>query len=126
MNATVQILMTAVLGAMMLSPLNACSGRGKAHSLAAYDQLISESKRCDAEAQCTVAGGVKGCRCASPVRSDAKARVDAAAQGAVCPAVERLYCPPLKQPRCEAGVCVATPASRPGQTDQPQTPITTR
>ena len=109
MNVIVQISVTVVLGALTLSPSHAASDRGNERPLAEYDQLISESKRCNPDDRCVVAGGVKGCRCSTAVRSEAKARIEAAAQGATCPAVERLYCPPLKDPRCEARICVATP-----------------
>lgn len=76
-------------------------------SLAKYDQLVADSRRCEAEERCSLAGGVKGCRCPVSVRAGTKARVEAAARAASCAAVERLYCPPFENPRCKNNVCVA-------------------
>ena len=81
---------------------------GKASdALRAYDAVVANARRCAGEEKCLIAGGVKGCRCAVAVRRDAKAEVDQAARVATCPQVERLYCPPLENPRCEARQCVA-------------------
>jgi len=60
--------------------------------------------------KCSVSGGVKGCRCPIAVRATASSLVDAAAQHVSCPQMERLYCPPLVDPRCERQVCVADEA----------------
>jgi len=76
-------------------------------SLAAYDAAIADARRCAGEERCVIAGGVKGCRCRVAVRSYALEAVDRAARMASCPQVERLYCPPLTNPRCESGRCVA-------------------
>ena len=54
-----------------------------------------------------IAGGVRGCRCPAAVRASTKQAVDDAAQAARCEQVERLFCPPLRNPRCEREVCVA-------------------
>jgi hypothetical protein len=107
MNAIVRTSVVMILGTLTLSL--SCANDRDSGALAEYDQLITASKRCNPDDRCVVAGGIKGCRCSTAVRSEAQARVEGAAQGAVCPAIERLYCPPLKDPRCDAGICVATP-----------------
>lgn len=104
-----RISLIVVLSALTVPLAPAASERRDERPLTAYDQLIAEFKSCKLDERCAIAGGVKGCRCPGAVRAEAKARIDAAAQAATCPAVERLYCPPLKDPRCEASVCTATP-----------------
>jgi len=75
--------------------------------LGIYDKIVAGARQCSVQGQCSVAGGVKGCRCPVAVRAGAKGQVDAAAREASCPQTERLYCPPLENPRCEKQVCVA-------------------
>jgi hypothetical protein len=75
-----------------------------------YDDIMSGARRCTSQETCAVAGGVRGCRCPVAVRANAKGAVDAAARAASCEQVERLYCPPLVNPRCVNGTCVADPA----------------
>jgi hypothetical protein len=87
--------------------LVASIGMSYGGSLEIYDEIVADARRCAAQEQCSVAGGVKGCRCPVAVRSDAKERVAAATREASCVQVERLYCPPLENPRCEKDVCVA-------------------
>ena len=76
-----------------------------------YDDIVAEARHCAAQEKCSVAGGVKGCRCPVAVRASTKQRVDDAAREASCQQVERLYCPPLKNPRCEKQMCVADQVS---------------
>jgi hypothetical protein len=74
---------------------------------AEYDEAVAAAQVCAAGEQCVIAGGVKGCRCPVAVRASEKQRVDDAARRARCRQVERLYCPPLRNPRCEKNRCVA-------------------
>ena len=83
------------------------SGSTASAELRAYDDLVSQARRCGANDRCVVAGGVKGCRCAVPVRAEERGRVDDAAHVSQCAQVERLYCPQLSAPRCEKGLCTA-------------------
>ena len=87
--------------------LLALIGLNGGDSQATYDEIVADARRCPAQEQCSIAGGVTGCRCPVAVRADAKASVDAAAREARCAQTERLYCPPLENPRCEKQVCVA-------------------
>jgi hypothetical protein len=82
-------------------------GMSGGDSLSIYDKIVAGARPCIVEGQCSIAGGVKGCRCPVAVRAGAKGQVDAAARKASCPQTERLYCPPLENPRCENQVCVA-------------------
>ena len=77
-----------------------------------YDRVVAESRRCAPGQGCAIAGGVPGCRCPVAVRAEAKAEVDAAAARARCRQTERLYCPPLADPRCESGNCAASLIAR--------------
>lgn len=74
-----------------------------------YDEIVSDARRCNGNAQeaCAIAGGVRGCRCPVAVRARMKQAVDDAAQAASCEQVERLFCPPLRNPRCEREACIA-------------------
>lgn len=94
------------------------AGRGRAHAAghavalrivatATYDEIVARAGRCTAQQACAIAGGVRGCRCPAAVRASTKQAVDDAAQAARCEQVERLFCPPLRNPRCEREVCVA-------------------
>jgi hypothetical protein len=83
------------------------TGMHCSHSLTIYDKIVADSRWCAAQEKCSVAGGVKGCRCPVAVRAGDKARVDANAGNATCAQTERLYCPLLQNPRCEENVCVA-------------------
>ena len=87
--------------------LVASSGMGYGSSIEIYDKIVADARRCIVQEQCLVAGGVKGCRCAVAVRASAKAHVDSVARETSCAQVERLYCPPLENPRCQKDVCVA-------------------
>lgn len=77
------------------------------NSIEACDRIVANARQCTAQEQCSIAGGVKGCRCPVAVRADAQGRVDAAAQEVTCALPERLYCPPLRNPRCDKQTCVA-------------------
>jgi hypothetical protein len=72
-----------------------------------YDEIVSSARRCNAREACAIAGGVRGCRCPVAVRASTKQAVDDAAQAATCEQVERLFCPPLRNPRCEKDACIA-------------------
>jgi hypothetical protein len=72
-----------------------------------YDEIVSDARRCNAQEACAIAGGVRGCRCPVAVRARMKQAVDDAAQAATCEQVERLFCPPLRNPRCEKEACIA-------------------
>jgi hypothetical protein len=72
-----------------------------------YDEIVSGARRCSAQEACAIAGGVRGCRCPVAVRAGTKQAVDDAAQAASCEQVERLFCPPLRNPRCEREACIA-------------------
>jgi hypothetical protein len=72
-----------------------------------YDDIVFGARRCSAQDACAIAGGVRGCRCPVAVRASTKQAVDAAAAAASCEQVERLYCPPLRNPRCEREACIA-------------------
>lgn len=76
-------------------------------TIADYDRIVAEAKRCTADESCIVAGGVKGCRCQTAVRASEAQRVSAMAQSITCPQIERLYCPPLRAPHCIDGRCAA-------------------
>lgn len=76
-------------------------------NVAIYDDIVADARRCIALQTCSIAGGVKGCRCPVSVRESAKERVGNAAREASCAETERLYCPPLKNPHCEKQVCIA-------------------
>lgn len=85
-----------------------CFETARAQStIADYDRIVADATRCAADEPCAVAGGVKGCRCPTSVRASEAQRVSAAAQGATCPQIERLYCPPLRAPHCNDGRCTA-------------------
>ena len=96
--------------AIALIAAAAYSGSAASADLRGYDDLVSQARRCGANDRCVVAGGVRGCRCAVPVRAEERGRVDDAAQASRCAQVERLYCPPLSAPRCEKGRCTADEA----------------
>ena len=92
------------------------AGRGRAKAAAVapriaatstYDEIVSGARRCSGQEACAIAGGVRGCRCPVAVRSVTKQAVDDAAQAASCEQVERLFCPPLRNPRCEREACIA-------------------
>ena len=98
------------------------AGRGRAQAAAdtvplkiaatsTYDEIVSGARRCTAQEACAIAGGVRGCRCPVAVRASTKQAVDDAAQAASCEQVERLFCPPLRNPRCEREVCIADQVS---------------
>jgi hypothetical protein len=72
-----------------------------------YDEIVSGARRCTAQEACAIAGGVRGCRCPAAVRASTKQAVDEAARAASCEQVERLFCPPLRNPRCEREACIA-------------------
>lgn len=76
-------------------------------NVAIYDDIVADARSCTASQTCSIAGGIKGCRCPVPVRESAKERVGNAAREASCAETERLYCPSLKNPRCEKQVCIA-------------------
>ena len=85
----------------------ATTSRSTKSGLELYDEVVADARRCASEEKCAIAGGVKGCRCPVAVRDSAKARVDKAAREASCEQVERLFCPPLQNPRCEKETCIA-------------------
>jgi hypothetical protein len=74
-----------------------------------YDEIVSGARRCRAQEACAIAGGVQGCRCSVAVRASRKQAVDEAARLASCEQVERLFCPPLRNPRCDREACIADP-----------------
>ena len=76
-------------------------------AISTYDEIVSDARRCNAQEACAIAGGVRGCRCPVAVRARMKQAVDDAAQAASCEQVERLFCPPLRNPRCEREACIA-------------------
>jgi len=76
-----------------------------------YDEIVSGARRCTAQEACAIAGGVRGCRCPVAVRASMKQAVDQAAQAASCDQVERLFCPTLRNPRCEREICIADQVS---------------
>lgn len=92
------------IGFMLYLPLETARAQS---TIADYDRIVAEAKRCTADEPCIVAGGVKGCRCPTALRASQAQRVSAMAQGAMCPQIERLYCPPLRAPRCIDGRCAA-------------------
>jgi hypothetical protein len=88
--------------------IHPCFETARAQStIADYDRIVADAMRCTPEEPCTIAGGVKGCRCPSAVRASEAQRVSVAAKGATCPQIERLYCPPLRAPHCNDGRCAA-------------------
>jgi hypothetical protein len=76
-------------------------------SLRTYDEIVADARRCVAGDHCLVAGGVRGCRCPVAIRASMQPRVDDAARERSCGQIERLYCPPLGNPRCEMQMCIA-------------------
>src|SRR5688572_17485269 len=83
----------------------------KIAAISTYDQVVSGARRCTAQEMCAIAGGVRGCRCPVAVRASTKQAVDEAAQAASCEQVERLFCPALRNPRCEREICIADQVS---------------
>ena len=79
----------------------------KIAATATYDEIVSGARRCSAQDACAIAGGVQGCRCPVAVSASRKQAVDEAARAASCEQVERLFCPPLRNPRCEREACIA-------------------
>ena len=76
--------------------------------LDAYDQAVQEARACSDGDECVITEGPAGCRpCEVAVNADHAPSVTRAAEQAECP-TERLACIPLEDPRCEAGLCVAT------------------
>jgi hypothetical protein len=113
MKVALYVLLAASFGSSALAEAadNVCPLTSRVETkIQAYDDVVTEARRCSAGDACVIAGGVRGCRCAVAVRASAKQRVDSAAKEAACEQVERLYCPPLSNPRCEKSVCIATPA----------------
>jgi hypothetical protein len=111
MKVALYVLLAASFGNSGLAGDNVCPlTTGVETKIQPYDDLVTEARRCSAGDTCVIAAGVKGCRCPVAVRASEKQRVDNAAKEAVCEQVERLYCPPLSNPRCEKSVCIATPA----------------
>jgi hypothetical protein len=89
------------------TPIPAGTFTQEKSGLELYDKIVADAQRCAPEEKCAVAGGVQGCRCPVAVRASAKQVVDKAAGEASCEQVERLYCPPLKNPRCQKQACIA-------------------
>lgn len=97
----------SALAITLIAAVAAYSGSTESADLRGYDDLVSRARQCGADDRCVVAGGVKGCRCAVPVRAEERGHVDDAAHRSQCAQVERLYCPQLSAPRCEKGLCTA-------------------